>query len=67
MTMGMVPLAIQEPMRRPTESMIRMAGSALRMLSTMPRSMSRHLKPSRRPRNAVTVAAATSRIWALIL
>ena len=45
MTMGMVPLAIQEPTRMPTESMIRMAGMALWMLSTMPRSMSFHLKP----------------------
>ena len=67
MTMGMVPLAIQEPTRMPTESMIRMAGMALWMLSTMPRSMSRHLKPRARPSTALIEAAATRRTWALIL
>ena len=32
----MVPLAIQAAMSMPTQSRIRMAGMALRMLSTMP-------------------------------
>ncbi len=67
MTMGIVPLAIHAPTRMPTESMIRMAGMALWMLSTMPRSMSFHLKPRTRPMKPVIVAAATRRTWALIL
>jgi hypothetical protein len=34
--MGMVPLAIQAAMSMPTQSMISIAGMALRMLSTIP-------------------------------
>jgi hypothetical protein len=67
MIMGIVPLAIQEPMRTPTLSMIRMAGMALWMLSTIPRSMSFQAKRRRTATTPVRKAAATSRTWGLIL
>jgi hypothetical protein len=67
MTMGIVPLEIQAPMRTPTQSMIRMAGIALWMLSTMPRSMSFQEKRRRNPMQPVRKAATTRRTWGLIL
>ena len=66
MIMGMVPLVIQDPMRIPTESMMRIAGMALAMLSTMPFCMSAHLKRSARPRMPVRKAAVTRRTWGRI-
>ncbi len=67
MTMGMVPLAIQDPIRTPTVSIIKIAGMALWMLSTMPVSMSFQLNFKRKPRQPVKKAAQTSRTCGRIL
>ena len=40
MTIGMVPQVIHAPISRPTQSMIRIAGIALRIDSTIPSSIS---------------------------
>ena len=65
--MGIVPQAIQAPIRTPTVSMIRMAGRALRMLSTMPCSISAQVNLRAAPSPPVRKAAATRRTWGLIL
>ena len=48
----MVPAAIQAPIMIPTQSMMRIAGRALRIDSTMPRSMSFQEYPRKAPDRA---------------
>jgi len=67
MIIGMVPLAIQDPIRTPTVSMMRMAGIAFWMLSTIPFCISSQRNFRRTPRQPVRKAAATSRTCGRIL
>ncbi|HPC82176.1 MAG TPA: hypothetical protein PLR87_02295 [Thermoanaerobaculaceae bacterium] len=66
MTIGIVPQAIHEATSSPTHSMMRIAGSALRMLSTIPCCISFQVRPTPLAVRPVTTAAAISSTCALI-
>jgi|GEM_PF-2724744 len=65
--MGIVPQAIHQPINKPTQMTISIAGIAFEMLATIPCSSSCQLYPNRSAIRPDTKAAAMSSILALSL